>query len=80
MYTNVQKAHFSSTWRISVAHGRIHMIVHVTRLNVIQILCNTILPSRGIICISGFRRRASVTTSIGSSLPYDNSVKCSRDR
>ncbi len=26
---------FSSTWRISVAHGRIHVILYVTCLNVI---------------------------------------------
>ena len=38
---------FSSTWCISVTHGMIHLIVHVTCLNVIL----NILPSCGKICI-----------------------------
>ena len=41
----------SSTWRIYVAHVRIHVILHLTCLNVIL----NILPSCGNICISGFR-------------------------
>ena len=50
--------HSSSTWRISATHRMIHLIFHVTRLNVIL----NLLPSCEIICISGFRCRASVTT------------------
>ena len=50
MYTdNFKKRLFSSTWRISVAQGMIHM---------------NILPSCGHICISGFRCRLSVTNSV----------------
>ena len=55
---NVKTRLFSSTWRISVAHGMIHMNVYVSCLNVIL----NILPSCGHICISGFRCRPSVTT------------------
>ena len=55
---NVKKRLFSSTWRISVAHGMIHMNLHVACLNVIL----NILQSRGNICISGVRCRPSVTT------------------
>ena len=55
---NFKKRLFSSTWRISVAHGMIHMNLHVACLNVIL----NILPS----CISGFRCRPSVTTKIGT--------------
>ena len=43
---------------IYVAHGRIHVVLHLTCLNVIL----NILPSCGNICISGFRCRPSVTT------------------
>ena len=59
MYKESFKKHiFSSTWRISVAHGRIRVILHVTCLNAMI----NILPSCGINCISGFRCRPSVTT------------------
>ena len=49
----------SSPWRIYVAHGRIHVVLHLTCLNVIL---NTLL-SCGNVCISGFRCRPSVTTN-----------------
>ena len=68
MYTeHFKKRIFSSTWRISDAQGMIHMKLglHVACLNVIL----TILPSCGHICISGFRCRLSVTTSIGTTSP-----------
>ena len=56
---NLKKRILSSTWRISVAPGMIHMKLHVACLNVIL----NKLPSCGHICISGFRYRLSVTTS-----------------
>ena len=58
MYRKFKKKLSSSSWRISVAHGRIRVFLHVACLNVIL----NILPSCGIICISGFRCKASVTT------------------
>ena len=59
-----KKRLFSSTWRISVAHGMIHMHLHVACLNVIL----NILPSCGHICTNGFAvgpllQLALVTTS-----------------
>ena len=59
MYKELFKKHtFSSTWRIYVAHERIHVIVHLTCLNEIP----NILQSCGDIGISGFRCRPFVTT------------------
>ena len=58
MYKESFKKHnFPSTWRISVAHERIPVILHMACLIILNILL-----SFGIICISGFRCRAYVTT------------------
>ena len=71
MYEELFKKNIlSSIWSISVARGRLHVILHVACLNVIL----NILPLCENICISGFRCRPSVTTCtsynyLQSSLP-----------
>ena len=60
MYKELFKKHlFSSPWRIYVAHGRIHVILHLTCLHVILNILHMCVN----VCISGFRCRPSVTTN-----------------
>ena len=73
---NFKKRIFSSTWRISVAHGMIQMNLHLACLNVIL----NILPSCGhinlvlvVFDVGPLLQLALVTTS--PSLPYNYPVE-----
>ena len=70
MYKELFKKHrFSSTWRMYVAHGRIHVILHLTCINVILNILHRADIFALVVCVVGhLLQLALVTTS--PSLPY----------